>query len=324
MADIFVIDTRLQSIQIVAKDKYNDEWHVRLEEVPEDVATNLQKLRVVPDEEATDQDIYCLMCEKFKHPFCKEHPFYHIGDRVRSDTRPDEPRSYYTCPLFFKIRPSPLHGLGIFASYDLPAGLFFGPYEGLKTTKEKADRSGYAWEIATEEGTMYIDASDPKKSNWLRYINCAPNETLQNMKAITYCGRIYYYIFRPVKTKEELLLAKMGGVESKVDVEAVRKEVNSHPVVMFSKSHCGYCVKAKDLLANEKIEFKERDLDAMKAESPKEHQSFVNGLVYTTRITGVPQIFICGKLIGGYTELAALAEGKTLLDKVSECAKEHD
>ncbi|CAJ0942371.1 unnamed protein product, partial [Mesorhabditis belari] len=116
----------------------------------------------------------------------------------------------------------------------------------------------------------------------------------------------------------------MGAFQSRVDEEGVRKAVDSQSVVMFTKSACSYCVKAKNLLNEQKVDYKEIDFDALKQQNPNEHQGLVNGLVYMTKITGVPQIFICGKFIGGFTELSELHEAKTLLEKISECTKEND
>jgi hypothetical protein len=38
----------------------------------------------------------------------------------------------------------------------------------------------------------YIDAKDVAKSNWMRYCNCARNESEQNLIAFQYQGEIYY------------------------------------------------------------------------------------------------------------------------------------
>ena len=38
----------------------------------------------------------------------------------------------------------------------------------------------------------YIDAQDAARSNWMRYVNCSPSESNQNVKAMQYCGQIYY------------------------------------------------------------------------------------------------------------------------------------
>lgn len=54
-----------------------------------------------------------------------------------------------------------------------------------------------------------------------------------------------------------------------------------------------------------------------------DHQSYVNGLIYVTKQTVVPQIFICGNFIGGFTELLQLKNAGKLLDAVAECSSPH-
>lgn len=59
---------------------------------------------------------------------------------------------------------------------------------------------------------------------------------------------------------------------------------------MYTKTSCTFCNRAKDLFADVKIGYKEVNLDSLKAEQPKEYLGIVNGLVYTTRQTSVPQV----------------------------------
>lgn len=69
-------------------------------------------------------------------------------------------------------------------------------------------------------------------------------------------------------------------------------------VVVYSKTHCPYCDRAKSMLKSKGIAYEEINLDG-KAEE-------MQALVAKTGLRTVPQIFIDGKLIGGFTDMAAL------------------
>ena len=67
---------------------------------------------------------------------------------------------------------------------------------------------------------------------------------------------------------------------------------------MYSTTWCGYCIRAKVLLEQRGLEYEEILMD----DDPDFRQRM---LELTGRWT-VPQIFIDGKSIGGYTELWCL------------------
>ena len=67
--------------------------------------------------------------------------------------------------------------------------------------------------------------------------------------------------------------------------------------IVWSKDHCPYCVQAKTLLSQKGIEFEERKIgDGWTKEQLLEAAP-------TART--VPQIFLDGELVGGFTELRA-------------------
>ena len=69
-------------------------------------------------------------------------------------------------------------------------------------------------------------------------------------------------------------------------------------VQVYTTNYCGYCVRAKALLSRLKIAFQEIDV----SDDPETR----DWLVSTSGQRTVPQIFIDGRAIGGYVELAAL------------------
>lgn len=66
--------------------------------------------------------------------------------------------------------------------------------------------------------------------------------------------------------------------------------------IIWSKNNCAYCTAAKQLLNKKEIEFEER---VVGHEWTKEQL-----LEAVPTAKTVPQIFLDGELIGGYTELA--------------------
>jgi glutaredoxin 3 len=69
-------------------------------------------------------------------------------------------------------------------------------------------------------------------------------------------------------------------------------------VEVYTWSNCPFCVRAKDLLNRKGAQFEEINLDGKDKELAQ--------LRERTGQRTVPQIFIDGKLIGGFTDLAAL------------------
>ncbi|XP_018333278.1 probable histone-lysine N-methyltransferase PRDM7 isoform X2 [Agrilus planipennis] len=76
-----------------------------------------------------------------------------------------------------------------------------GPYEGL-LSKRQNDK-GYSWML--KDGKT-VDAKDPNKSNWMRYVNCARHVKEQNVVAFQYKGQMYYRTVKIIKAGEEMLV----------------------------------------------------------------------------------------------------------------------
>jgi len=69
-------------------------------------------------------------------------------------------------------------------------------------------------------------------------------------------------------------------------------------VVVYSGPSCSYCFRAKRLLRERGVAFEEIDVAA----DPEQQAA----MIQTSGRRAVPQIFIDGRPIGGYEELAAL------------------
>jgi len=69
-------------------------------------------------------------------------------------------------------------------------------------------------------------------------------------------------------------------------------------IQMYSTTWCGYCIRAKALLERRRLEYEEVIMD--------DDPAFRQKLLEMTGRWTVPQIFIDGEPIGGYTELWCL------------------
>ncbi|KAI7862468.1 glutaredoxin 1 [Spinellus fusiger] len=83
--------------------------------------------------------------------------------------------------------------------------------------------------------------------------------------------------------------------------KTVESIIANNLVVVFSKSYCPYCVKAKSILTQSNIEFFSIELD--KEDNGDEIQEYLKA---KTNQRTVPNIFIKEKHIGGCSDLTAL------------------
>ena len=79
-------------------------------------------------------------------------------------------------------------------------------------------------------------------------------------------------------------------------------------VEVYTTNWCPYCVAAKRLLAEQDIEYEE-----INVESDDEKRQW---LLQVTGQRTVPQIFIKGEPIGGFTELNGLAQSGALAELI--------
>ena len=54
--------------------------------------------------------------------------------------------------------------------------------------------------------TLFVDGRKSKKSNWLRYVNCATSIEIQNLSAIRIDDKIYYRADKDIEANTELLV----------------------------------------------------------------------------------------------------------------------
>ncbi len=100
--------------------------------------------------------------------------------------------------------------------------------------------------------------------------------------------------------------------------EFIQKEIASHEIVIFSKTNCSYCKQAKSVLDNMSHAYRAIELDVNSQCPLEDCKTLTRYLILLTHMRTVPQIFVKGKLIGGFSEMDRLIKTKefeTLLKK---------
>ncbi|KAI8337607.1 glutaredoxin, partial [Chlamydoabsidia padenii] len=88
--------------------------------------------------------------------------------------------------------------------------------------------------------------------------------------------------------------------------EFIKKTILENKVTIFSKSYCPYCLRAKDLFDDIKVDYKALELDER-----LDGQDIQQGLSELTNQRTVPNIFINQVHVGGASDLeTALNNGK--------------
>uniref|UniRef100_A0A8C0U9I6 PR domain zinc finger protein 2-like n=1 Tax=Cyanistes caeruleus TaxID=156563 RepID=A0A8C0U9I6_CYACU len=96
--------------------------------------------------------------------------------------------------------------LGVWATKSILKGKKFGPFVGDKKKRSQVKSNVYMWEVYYPNlGWMCVDATDPEKGNWLRYINWARSGKEQNLFPLEINRTIYYKSLK-VSLKKEILL----------------------------------------------------------------------------------------------------------------------
>ena len=88
-------------------------------------------------------------------------------------------------------------------------------------------------------------------------------------------------------------------------------EANVAKIEIYTKTFCGYCWRARDLLESKGVTYEEYVIDGG---GPKREEMIQRANGRTT----VPQIFIDGRHVGGCTDLLALEHDGRLDEMLSE------
>lgn len=110
----------------------------------------------------------------------------------------------------FKVSEMDPTQMGLWSTKSIPNGTFLGPYVGdiVRDGDEKLINFRFAWEIFNLENGEYlytINATDPTKGNWMRYVNCARYLEEQNLVSVQKDMEMFYKAIKDIEPGEELL-----------------------------------------------------------------------------------------------------------------------
>ncbi|XP_075532063.1 uncharacterized protein LOC142564789 isoform X2 [Dermacentor variabilis] len=208
-------------------------------------------------EEGPDEDyLFCDDCKMDYPGDCPVHgPLTHVKDTPVPLGDPQ--RANKTVPEGLCVRRSTIKGAqyGVFTMKRLPKRLCFGPYEGAQVDSSAAN--GYTWQIRHSGRVFLVDGRPLDRSNWMRYVNCAPDQSQQNLVAFVRQGAVYYRTCKVVNAAEELFVwygddfAKQLGLigNSGTQNKAAEADV-AVPREIFSCDECGDQFTVKQLLEN--------------------------------------------------------------------------
>nr|XP_020636767.1 kazrin-like isoform X3 [Pogona vitticeps] len=118
--------------------------------------------------------------------------------------------------------------LGVWATKPIFRGRKFGPFVGDKKKRSQVKSNVYMWEVYYPNlGWMCVDATDPEKGNWLRYVNWARSGKEQNLFPLEINRTIYYKTLKPIEPGEELLVW-YNGEDNPAIAAALEEERASH------------------------------------------------------------------------------------------------
>ncbi|KAL3183803.1 hypothetical protein MRX96_033874 [Rhipicephalus microplus] len=200
-----------------------------------------------------DTPACCLMCSK-QSVRCQATKSAHcrcpLGDPQRANK---------TVPDGLLVRRSTIKGAqyGVFTIKQLSKRLCFGPYEGV--TVDSSCANGYTWQIRHGGRVYLVDGRPLDRSNWMRYVNCAPQQSQQNLLAFVRQGAVYYRTNRVVYPGEELFVwygdafaKQLGLIGKSATASAQNKQGAEEDVAklhaVFSCEDCGRMFTVQKML----------------------------------------------------------------------------
>ncbi|XP_060102831.1 PR domain zinc finger protein 5 isoform X4 [Heteronotia binoei] len=122
-------------------------------------------------------------------------------------------------------------GMGLFTARRVKKGEKFGPFAGEKRMPQDLDENTdcrLMWEVRGNKGeVLYVlDASNPRHSNWLRFVHEAPSQEQKNLAAIQEGENIFYLAVEDIETDTELLIGYLDSDMEELEEEEEEVIVN--------------------------------------------------------------------------------------------------
>ncbi|KFQ30832.1 hypothetical protein N332_05976, partial [Mesitornis unicolor] len=104
------------------------------------------------------------------------------------------------------------------------------------------------------------------------------------------------------------------GLSNDGAVNQIQDIISDNCVVIFSKTTCPYCKRAKELFENMNINYTAVELDMITNGS-----QFQDVLEQMTGARTVPRVFVNGTFVGGATDTLRLHEEGRLIPLIHQC-----
>ncbi|KAK2076065.1 hypothetical protein QBZ16_001401 [Prototheca wickerhamii] len=98
--------------------------------------------------------------------------------------------------------------------------------------------------------------------------------------------------------------------------EFVKQTIQQNRVVVFSKTYCPYCRKAKSALAS--VGLKQDQIKLVELDTRDDGEAIQDALLELTGGRSVPRVFIDGQFIGGGDDTDSLARSGKLAAMLKE------
>ncbi|XP_063316109.1 PR domain zinc finger protein 5 isoform X2 [Pelobates fuscus] len=134
-------------------------------------------------------------------------------------------------PDRFSLKSSKVQdGMGLYTSRRVKKGEKFGPFAGEKRIPNEVDENmdnRLMWQVCGNKGdVLYVlDATNPRHSNWLRFVHAAPSQEQKNLAAIQEGENIFYLAIDDIETDTELLIGYLDSDMEEAEEES--EEINT-------------------------------------------------------------------------------------------------